>query len=56
MAETKPEGEKTVKNKKINKMTAAEIDATLNELKTSQGGIRSRYARQLQLRRKALGK
>jgi len=41
-------------NKKINKMTLAEIDAKLNELKTSQGGLRSRYARQLAHRKKAL--
>ena len=56
MAETKPDGEKTPKNKKVNKMTAAEIDAKLNELKTGQGGTKSRFAKQLQLRKKALGK
>ena len=41
-------------NKKINKMSLAEIDAKLNEIKSSQGGLRSRYARQLALRKKAL--
>jgi len=55
MAETKPEGEKSSKNKKINKMTPAEIDAKLNALKTGQGGLGSRYARELQHRRKFLG-
>ena len=56
MAETKPEGEKAAKTKKINKLDAAEIDAKLNEIKVAQGGIGSRYARQLLLRKKALGK
>jgi len=56
MAEAKPEGEKAAKNKKINKLSLAEIDLKLNELKTSQGGLQSRYARQLQLRKKALAK
>ncbi len=50
-----PEPEKSgASNKKINKMTLPEIEAKLNELKTSQGGLRSRYARQLVLRKKAL--
>jgi len=50
-----PEPEKSGSgNKKINKMTLPEIEAKLNELKTSQGGLRSRYARQLVLRKKAL--
>jgi ribosomal protein L29 len=56
MAETKPEGEKAAKRKKVNKLSAAEIDAKLNELKTSQGGLRSRYARELLLRKKAIGR
>jgi len=60
MADTKPaapgaEGEKDAGNKKINKMTPAEIDVKLNELKTAQGGLKSRYARQLLQRKKALG-
>ncbi|HNQ79792.1 MAG: hypothetical protein PHF93_06915 [Acidobacteriota bacterium] len=54
--ETKPEGEKTAKRIKINKLSVSEIDAKLNEVKTSQGGLGSRYARQLLLRKKALGK
>jgi ribosomal protein L29 len=56
MAEAKSEGEKAAKNKKINKMTAAEVEAKLDELKTSQGGLCSRYAVRLQLRKKALGR
>lgn len=47
--------EKEAGNKKINKMTPAEIDAKLNELKTAQGGQKSRYAKQLIQRKKALG-
>jgi len=60
MADTKAaapgaEGEKEAGNKKINKMSPAEIDVKLNELKTSQGGLKSRYARQLIQRKKAFG-
>jgi len=54
--ETKPEGEKAAKRIKINKLTAADIDAKLNEVRAAQGGLGSRYAKQLQLRKKALGK
>jgi len=54
--ETKPEGEKVAKRVKINKMTVADIDAKLNQARSAQGGIGSRYAKQLQLRKKALGK
>ena len=54
--ETKPEGGKAAKRIKINKLDAAAIDAKLNEVKTSQGGLGSRYAKQLLLRKKALGK
>ena len=56
MAESKPEGEKAAKRKKVNQLTAAEIDAKLNEIKTGQGGTKSRFAKQLLLRKKALGK
>jgi len=56
MAETKPEGEKAAKTKKINQLSVSEIDAKLNEMKTAQGGLRSRYAKQLILRKKAIGK
>jgi hypothetical protein len=54
--ETKPEGEKVAKRVKINKLTVADIDAKLNQARSSQGGLGSRYAKQLQLRKKALGK
>jgi hypothetical protein len=50
------EQEKAEGNKKINKMTPAEIDAKLNEVKSAQGSLRSRYAKQLLLRKKALAK
>ena len=36
--------EKAAKNKKINKLKAADIDTKLNELRTSQGGLKSGYA------------
>jgi ribosomal protein L29 len=49
------EAEKAAGNKKINKMTPAEIDAKLNELKTSQGGLKSRYAKQLIQHKKSYG-
>ncbi|MBN1940386.1 MAG: hypothetical protein JW843_12435 [Candidatus Aminicenantes bacterium] len=54
--ETKPEDGKTAKRKKINKLPVAEIDAKLAAAGSAQGGFRSRYAKQLQLRKKALGK
>jgi hypothetical protein len=59
MADTKntakPEGAAPQGNPKVNKLTLAEIDARLNEVKTAQGGLRSRYAKQLLLRKKSLG-
>ncbi len=55
VATATPEPEKSVAgNKKINKMTLAEIEAKLNELKTSQGGLKSRYAQQLLRHKKTL--
>ena len=42
-------------NKKINEMTRKEIEAKLAEVKEKQGGLSSRYARHLLLRKKALG-
>jgi hypothetical protein len=48
--------EKAAKNKKINKLSAAEIETKLNELQTSQGGLKSVYARMLLKRKKTLGK
>lgn len=54
--ETKTEGEKAAKRIKINKLTSAQIEAKLAAVGSAQGGLRSRYAKQLQLRKKALGK
>jgi hypothetical protein len=54
--ESKPEGEKAAKRIKINKLNAAAIDAKLTEIRAAQGGLGSRYAKQLILRKKALGK
>ena len=51
----KPEGAEPQGNAKVNKMTVAEIDAKLNEVRATQGGLRSRYAKQLLLRKKSLG-
>jgi len=45
-AKEKPKG-----GKKINKMSLAEIEAKLAEVKSSQGGLSSRFARELQKRR-----
>jgi hypothetical protein len=35
------------KSKKINKMSLAEVESKLEEIKGKQGGLRSKYARQL---------
>ncbi len=50
------EKEKAAKNKKVNKMTAADIETKLAELKSAQGGLQSKYAQTLARRKKALGK
>jgi len=42
------------KNKKINKMTLAEIDSKLEKVKNTMGGFDSKYARQLIQRKKFL--
>lgn len=47
-----PEG--TAKRRKINSLSPAEIDAALAEAKAKQGGLHSRYARQLLIRKKSL--
>jgi hypothetical protein len=54
--ETKPEGEKDAKRIKINKLSLADLEAKLAAAGSAQGGLRSRYAKQLQLRKKALEK
>ncbi|MGB8952437.1 MAG: hypothetical protein WCC06_07205 [Candidatus Aminicenantales bacterium] len=49
-----PESEKSGKsNKKINRMTLAEIESQLEEIKSSMGGHSSKYAQHL-IRRKNL--
>jgi hypothetical protein len=56
--EEKPEPEKAEaagpKNKKINKMTLAEVEAKLEGVKSTMGGLNSKYARQLILRKEYL--
>jgi len=46
--------ETTPKRKKMNALSVAEIDAKLAACKDKQGGLISKYARQLQARRKTL--
>ena len=46
--------ESSSKKKKINEMTATEIESKLAELKEKQGGFTSRYARHLMIRKKQL--
>ena len=53
MAEEKQDA--TPKRKKMNTPTAAEIEAELAKCREKQGGLISKYARQLQARKKALG-
>lgn len=56
--EEKPEPEKAEapgpKKKKINKMTLAEVEAKLEEVKSAMGGLNSKYAQQLILRKEHL--
>ncbi|MGD1009076.1 MAG: hypothetical protein ABR951_02875 [Candidatus Aminicenantales bacterium] len=42
------------KRKKVNRLSLAEIEARLAECQEKQGGLVSKYARQLQDRKKAL--
>jgi hypothetical protein len=53
MAEEKADQtqEKAGRGKKINKLTLAEVEKQLQEIKTSQGGTTSRYAKELQRRK-----
>jgi len=41
-------------NKKVNKLTLAEVEKQLQEIKSSQGGQTSRYAKVLQRRKNNL--
>ncbi len=52
-AAEKSDKESSSKSKKINKMTLAEVEAKLEEIKGKQGGLSSRYALQL-LHKKSL--
>lgn len=56
MAEEKPEQaqEKAARGKKINKMSLAEVEKQLEKIKSSQGGLTSRYAKQLRRRKDSL--
>jgi hypothetical protein len=49
-----PAAEAGPKRTKINKLGLAEIEARLAECKEKQGGLASKYARQLLARKKAL--
>jgi len=53
-ADPQAEGQAGSKTKKINKMTLAEVEAELAECREKQGGLVSRYARQLLSRKKVL--
>ena len=53
-ADAQAPADSTPKKKKINEMTLAEIEAKLAEVKEKQGGLASKYAHQLALRKKAL--
>jgi len=50
-----PAAEGAPRRKKVNELTPAEIEAALAVAKEKQGGWRSRHARQLLARKKALG-
>jgi hypothetical protein len=54
MAET--DQKKGSKNKKINRLTLAEIEAQLESIKKSEGSWRSRHAQQLLARKAVLTK
>jgi hypothetical protein len=53
-APEKPEGGEAARSKKINKMTLDEVQAKLEDIRSKQGGLRSRYARQLLQKRDLL--
>lgn len=48
------EAEKSKKNKKIKRMTLAEIEAKLQEIRQTMGGYQSKYAQHLLARKAAL--
>ena len=53
MADEKPEQaqENADRGKKITKMTLAEVEKQLEQIKSSQGGLTSRYAKALRRRK-----
>jgi hypothetical protein len=53
-AQATPAAESGPKRKKINRLGLAEIEARLAECQEKQGGLASKYARQLLARKKAL--
>lgn len=53
-ADPQAEGRAGSKKKKTNKMTLAEVEAELAACREKQGGLVSRYARQLLARKKVL--
>jgi len=50
-----PAAESAPRKKKMNELSPAEIDARLANCQEKQGGLVSKYARQLLARKKALG-
>ncbi len=48
------DAQKEEKNKKINQMTAKELDAAIEKTIKEQGSLNSRYGRELQRRKEAL--
>jgi len=52
--EAQAAGNASPKTNKINRMSLSEIEAKLAEVKEKQGGLTSKYAKQLLLRKKVL--
>jgi len=52
--EAAPAQSAEIKNRKINRMSLASIESKLEDIKTAQGGLESKYAQQLLRRKKAL--
>ena len=55
-AETTEKSEGASKRKKINRMTLVDIEAKLEQLKTTPGGMQSRFAQHLLSRKNVLNK
>ncbi|MBM3296717.1 MAG: hypothetical protein FJY83_03870 [Candidatus Aminicenantes bacterium] len=54
--ETTEKGENTSQRKKINRLSPAEIEAKLEQLKATPGGMQTRYAQHLLQRSSSLKK